>query len=109
LDFGIEFDEVLASTISGNTANNNAMFGITLDDGSNNNTVSGNTVKNSGNSGIVVDSTCSGNTLSKNTATGNGVYGGFDLEDDSSGAGTDSTANTWSGNTFDISKPVNLG
>jgi parallel beta-helix repeat protein len=108
LNFGIEFDEVLGATISGNTANNNAISGITMIDGSNNNTVSGNTVKNNGNSGILVDSTCSGNTLSKNTATNNGLFGGFDLEDDSTGAGTDGTANTWSNNTFDISHPVAL-
>jgi parallel beta-helix repeat protein len=106
LGFGISFFEATGQIIS-NTVSNNGGDGIFLDE-STGSTVSSNTVKNNGSNGIHLDDQSTGNSITKNTATGNGVFGGFDLKDESTGAGTDGTANTWSHNTFDISHPVAL-
>jgi len=55
--------------------------------------------------GIAVDDTSSGNILKFITATGNGPP---DIEDDSVGAGSFGTANTWKYNTCGVSIPAGI-
>jgi parallel beta-helix repeat protein len=67
----IELDDVTASTIAFNVADN-ALY-----------------------DGILLDAKATGNALKQNTLTGNGH---LDAEDDSRGSGTAGTANTWANN-----------
>src|SRR5262249_25479535 len=102
---GLSLFETNRAQITGNTISNNFTTGILLAE-SNNNTISGNTVKTNGNSGIQMNDGSSGNTITKNVATGNGIFGGYDLLDNTSGGtGTAGTLNTWSSNTFDLAHP----
>jgi len=94
--------------VSGNTVMGNRSSGIRLA-ASTGSTISANTVDGNYGSGIDVTSFSSGNTLISNTAMNDGLaFGGFDLEDDSSGSGTAATANTWAGNHALTRNPAGL-
>jgi parallel beta-helix repeat protein len=97
--------------ISKNTANHNGNFVTGAGDGihlvdSNDNQVTKNTANSNANDGIHVAGTSSGNTIKKNTAKKNGNW---DLQDETVGAGTAGTANTWTQNTATSRSPAGLG
>jgi parallel beta-helix repeat protein len=110
---GISIVDAVGVILIGNTVDNNgggADGGIGLSDTSEG-TISGNTVKNNFGDGIFVASGSANNTISGNTATGNGANSytvAFDLHDDSTGPGTDGTANTWHNNKAGTSNPIGL-
>jgi hypothetical protein len=68
-------------------------------------TTTGNLVKRNHVDGILYGATTNGNHISNNTT---GSNTGFNCEDQSTGAGTAGTANTWSSNTGDHSSPVGI-
>jgi parallel beta-helix repeat protein len=75
-----------SSTATGNVVTKNKVASATID-------------------GILADTTSSGNTISKNTVHGDANW---DAQDNSSGAGTASTANTWMSNHCSTSDPSGL-
>ena len=92
------------NTISDNTVNRNTADGIRLTT-SDKNKVTYNTAKNNGNDGIILESDATGNTIAWNAARNNVNW---DLEDQSTGSGTASTANTWTHNTGNKRSPTGL-
>jgi parallel beta-helix repeat protein len=103
---GSTFDGILLDTTSGatvdhNTTNNNGFGdssanrpgdgGIALV-GSTNNTITQNTSNSNKGDGICVDPASTGNSFDHNQTSGNTR---FDVEDESTGAGTAGTANAW--------------
>lgn len=87
-----------------NTANANGNDGILLED-VHNATISHNTTRRNLNDGIEVDSQSTDNVFSDNTALNNSLY---DLQDESTGTGTDGTANTWLHNTAVKTNPTRI-
>jgi parallel beta-helix repeat protein len=87
-----------------NTANANGNDGILLED-VHNATISHNTTRSNLNDGIEVDSASTDNVFSDNTALNNSLY---DLQDESTGTGTDGTANTWLHNTAVKTSPTGI-
>ena len=85
--------------ILSNVIKDNDGDGIVVSD-STSDTISANLVLNNAGSGIIIDFNSSSNSINGNTAMGNGDFASnsFDLQDSSSGGGTDGTANTWAGN-----------
>jgi parallel beta-helix repeat protein len=90
-------------TISGNTISG-AGIGITL--GATVDTiVENNTVKGAGSFGLQAEDDAKGNTFDGNASSGAGT---FDCRDESTGAKTAQTANTWTGDTGDTSSPAGI-
>jgi parallel beta-helix repeat protein len=87
-----------------NTANANGNDGILLED-VHNATISHNTTRSNLNDGIEVESDSINNVFSDNTALNNSLY---DLQDESTGTGTDGTANTWLHNTAFKTSPTRI-
>lgn len=83
--------------VSGNHVSRMADHGISTEAGASmlNSTVTGNTVTDGAANGIWIADGSSSNTLTANTLLRNGAY---DCRDDTTGAGTAGTANTWSDN-----------
>jgi len=69
---GIEMSNAIGHTVTNNTIQSNAGYGIYLRDGVTGATVKGNTIKNNQLNGILQYNS-SGNTISGNTLSGNGV------------------------------------
>jgi parallel beta-helix repeat protein len=93
---GIYLDTTNSATVDHNTTNNNGSGnsgdgGIALSN-SKNNTITQNTSNSNKGDGICADTKSTGNSFDHNQTSGNTL---FDVEDDSSVAGTASTANTW--------------
>ena len=98
---GIVLDSTTGATLDHNTTNNNgfgdsasnptADAGIALVN-SKNNTITQNTSNSNKGDGIYVDAASTGNSFAQNQTSGNTS---FNVEDDSTGAGTAGTANTW--------------
>ena len=106
---GILVEEVVGVILTGNTLDNNE-DGIDIDE-TTSGTISGNVVKNNASDGIFVSNHSAGNTFTGNTVTGNAASSrvvSFDLDDGSTGAGTDGTANTWHKNKAGTANPVGL-
>ena len=91
---GIVFQGVDVSTVSGNRVERNGRDGVVLDDSSKVQ-VSDNEVSRNGRDGIHVTNGSSDNTITRNDLERNGR---FDAYDDTTGAGTAGTANTWRDN-----------
>jgi parallel beta-helix repeat protein len=97
---GIRFDNTSNSSIIGNKSQRNVQDGIRLRNNSNMNLVQDNLSRDNGRDGIRVDGPASMvpsassnmNTIERNTALGNFEH---DCHDDTAGAGTGLTANTW--------------
>ena len=97
-DVNIYVDAATNPVITHNKVSGGPYDGIDIVDGTTGANVSHNTSVNNVYDGIFVDSTSSGNTLTYNRMQGNGLY---DAEDDSGGAGSCGTANTWEHNQCD--------
>ena len=130
---GIDLDSVTqATTLRQNVVDNNPSNGISLlgttnvvakrntvrndDNGfflsvgttaatANANTLKKNTVSSSLNDGILADSSTGGNTMLRNSS---GLNAGFDARDNSTGAGTAGTDNSWLANNCTTSDPSGL-
>jgi parallel beta-helix repeat protein len=102
---GILAEQVINSTMRGNTANFNADNGMVITNFSTGNTISDSIARGNGANGIAVASDATSNTLNRNVFRGNARY---DAEDSSTGSGTAGTANAWTGNRCDVSSPVGL-
>lgn len=102
---GIWVEQVTNSTIRGNTANVNADNGMVITNFSTGNTIRNNIARGNGGDGIAVASDATSNTINRNVFQDNATY---DAEDSSTGSGTASTANAWTGNRCDVSNPAGL-
>lgn len=92
--------------LSDNTANKNDVDMYLI--GVKNSVLNDNITNNGTYNGIYVDSASSGNKLTDNSAHGTTGTGNFDMQDDSTGSGTLSTANTWHNNSCVTSSPAKL-
>jgi parallel beta-helix repeat protein len=111
---GIVLDATTGAFVDHNTTNNNGFAdsssnptgdgGIALLS-STNNTITQNTSNSNKGDGIYVDPASTGNTFAQNQTSGNT---NLDVEDDSTGAGTAGTGNTWTKSTGQKSSPSGL-
>jgi len=113
---GIQLDSVTGGTVSYNAVSGGA-YGIDVFDGTTGTTVSSNTVSSVADVGILDQGTvadtpssyagpaASANTYGKNRVIGSGQS---DCRDDTTGAGTAGTSNTWSGDRGAHSSPTGL-
>jgi len=104
-DFGIYLDGATGATVTGNSVSRNTYDGIDLADGTTGTLVANNDSSKNGLDGILVDSTSTNNTIRDNVFKQNK---NFDAEDQSTGAGTAGTANTWRNNQGKTSNPPGL-
>jgi parallel beta-helix repeat protein len=100
---GIALEDAANVQVNNNTTNNNGN-GIGLYLNSTHNTISRNTINNNSGAGIYVESGSTGNTFSENKMKGNTP----DAQDDTAGAGTAGTGNTWKKNKGTTSIPPGL-
>jgi hypothetical protein len=93
--------------LSGNTANSNDVNLYVV--GMTNSLVTTNVTNSATYNGIYVDPTSTGNSFRNNSARGTTAgAGNFDMEDDSTGAGTAGTANTWQNNVCSTALPAGI-
>ncbi|HEY2415372.1 MAG TPA: right-handed parallel beta-helix repeat-containing protein [Pirellulaceae bacterium] len=92
------------NTVSHNDAKKNGGDGISLQ-GATGNMMAQNNLDSNGADGIHANSVSTGNTFNQNTANKNAT---FDYQDDSHGAGTAGTANTWTKNKGKTASPSGL-
>jgi parallel beta-helix repeat protein len=107
---GITLFGTTSVNVRGNTVRDNGNVGIYLTVGStavtaNANTVQSNTISSSGTDGILADANTGGNTFAHNSIQ---LDGAFDAQDQSTGAGTAGTANTWTADRCTTSDPSGL-
>jgi parallel beta-helix repeat protein len=93
---GIDLQQVEGGTVAGNRVSGSGLNGIELFDAVDV-TVTNNFVRGSGQDGLFVGGASSGNQIIRNDIRGSR---GFDIYDETTGAGTAGTANTYTGNTF---------
>jgi len=94
-DVGIAASGATGAVITGNSVSRSTDDGIQLINGTTGTLVANNVSRKNGLDGIFVDSTSTNNTIRNNQFQQNR---GFDAEDQSVGAGTAGTANTWQNN-----------
>jgi parallel beta-helix repeat protein len=104
-DVGIAVSGATNAAITGNSISRSTEDGIRLIDGPKGTLVANNESRKNGLDGIFVDSTSTNNVIRNNKLKQNK---GFDAEDQSVGAGTAGTANTWQNNEGKTSSPPGL-
>jgi len=104
-DKGIFLQDADNASITGNSVSKSTEDGISLTVGTTGTLVANNESRKNGLDGIFVDSTSMNNTIRNNVLKQNRL---FDAEDQSRGAGTAGTANTWTNNQGKTSDPPGL-
>jgi len=103
--YAIWAEQVANSMIRGNSATFNANNGMRITNVSTGNTIRNNIARGNDGNGIAVASNATSNTFNRNVFQGATTY---DAEDSSIGRGTAGTANVWTGNRCDVSRPAGL-
>jgi len=104
-DKGIALSGAINAIVTGNSVSRSTEDGISLLDGTTGSLIANNESRKNGLDGIFVDSTSTNNTIRNNELKQNRL---FDAEDQSHGAGTAGTANTWKNNEGKTSSPPGL-
>jgi len=104
-DIGIALSGATGVVVTGNSVSRSTEDGIELLDGTTMTLVANNESRKNGLDGIFVDATSMNNTIRNNDLRQNKL---FDAEDQSHGAGTAGTANTWENNRGKTSNPPGL-
>jgi len=104
-DKGIALSGAINAIVTGNSVSRSTEDGISLLNGTTGSLIANNESRKNGLDGIFVDPTSTNNTIRNNELKQNQL---FDAEDQSVGAGTAGTANTWQNNEGKTSSPPGL-
>jgi parallel beta-helix repeat protein len=104
---GINLSDTSGNTIHHNENNSNDRDGVHLGGNASGNLLNENVADDNGRDGIRAESGATGNTI-KNNKMGSVPNVEHDVHDDSTGAGTAGTANTWQNNMCNTSSPLGL-